>query len=118
MLKFLSILFVLIIKALASDISDVVTLTPANFDDVVNGDANVLVEFYARKHSLHYTLPSASSNTFINLHFHLAWCGHCKNLAPVYEVVATNYKKHKDIIIAKVDADAEKVSLKKWIYYF
>lgn len=65
MLKFLSILLVLIIKALASDISDVVTLTPANFDDVVNGDANVLVEFYARKHSLRYTLPSASSNTFI-----------------------------------------------------
>jgi len=64
--------------------SDVVTLTPANFDQVVDGSANVLVEFYA------------------------PWCGHCKSLAPIYELVATSYKKNKDIIIAKVDADAEK----------
>ena len=35
-------------------------------------------------------------------------CGHCKNLAPVYEVVGTTFKKADDILIAKVDADSEK----------
>ena len=42
--KLISIFFVLIIKALASD---VVTLTPSNFDKIVDGSAHVLVEFYA-----------------------------------------------------------------------
>ncbi|KAJ3373457.1 hypothetical protein HDU91_000072 [Kappamyces sp. JEL0680] len=58
--------------------SDVVTLTPANFDKVVDGSKNVLVEFYA------------------------PWCGHCKQLAPTYETVATSYAKHSDsVVIAK-----------------
>ncbi|TMW63242.1 hypothetical protein Poli38472_002183 [Pythium oligandrum] len=64
--------------------SDVVVLTPDNFDTVVDGSKNVLVEFYA------------------------PWCGHCKNLAPTYEVIATSFKKVDSIVIAKVDADAHK----------
>lgn len=64
--------------------ADVVTLTPDNFDDVVNGDTNVLVEFYA------------------------PWCGHCKNLAPEYERVGKHYKASDGVVIAKVDADAER----------
>lgn len=64
---------------------EVVTLTPANFDSIVN-DANkaVLVEFYA------------------------PWCGHCKTLAPKYEKVAKSFKRQKDVVIAKVDADKHK----------
>jgi protein disulfide-isomerase-like protein len=64
--------------------SDVVVLTPENFDQVVDGSKNVLVEFYA------------------------PWCGHCKSLAPVYEVVATSFKKESSVVVAKVDADAHK----------
>ncbi|EFJ12734.1 hypothetical protein SELMODRAFT_425226 [Selaginella moellendorffii] len=65
--------------------SDVVVLTPSNFDEIVLDSAkDVLVEFYA------------------------PWCGHCKALAPVYEEVATAFKGEKDVVAAKLDADAHK----------
>ena len=66
--------------------SAVIDLTPANFDDVVlKSGKPALVEFFA------------------------PWCGHCKNLAPVYEELATSLESAKDqVTVAKVDADAEK----------
>jgi len=60
------------------------TLTPDNFDSEVGGDKPALVEFFA------------------------PWCGHCKSLAPVYEEVGDAFVKEKDVVIAKVDADAHK----------
>lgn len=65
--------------------SNVVELTPENFDQVVDGSKNVLVEFFA------------------------PWCGHCKNLAPTYEEVADAFIHAKNnLVIAKVDADNHK----------
>jgi len=58
-------------------------LTPSDFDSVVDGSKAAFVEFYA------------------------PWCGHCKNLAPEYEVVGDAFAK-EDVVIAKVDADAHK----------
>jgi len=46
----------------------VVDLTPSNFDQIIDGSKAALVEFYA------------------------PWCGHCKNLAPEYEVVGETFK--------------------------
>ncbi|KAG0590603.1 hypothetical protein M758_1G102300 [Ceratodon purpureus] len=65
--------------------SEVVVLTPANFDKVVKDPTkDVLVEFYA------------------------PWCGHCKSLAPVWDKAAAAFKSEKDVVVAKVDADAHK----------
>ncbi|KAI8531665.1 hypothetical protein RHMOL_Rhmol11G0153800 [Rhododendron molle] len=65
--------------------SNVVVLTADNFDEVVLDERkDVLVEFYA------------------------PWCGHCKNLAPVYEKVATAFKLEDDVVIANLDADKHK----------
>ena len=62
----------------------VIQLDNSNFDQYVNGDKSAFVEFYA------------------------PWCGHCKHLAPVYEEVGKAFDNVADVIIAKVDADAEK----------
>jgi len=70
--------------AVLSYASSVVELTPDNFDTVVNGDKNVFVEFFA------------------------PWCGHCKNLAPVWDEFSESMKKEDHVVIAKVDADAHK----------
>ena len=59
----------------------VVELTPANFDkEVIKGDEMWMVEFYA------------------------PWCGHCKSLAPSWELAA---KQLRGVVkVGAVDMDA------------
>jgi len=80
-MKLLGLIFSFVILVSASNVVD---LTPDNFDSVVDGSKNVFVEFFA------------------------PWCGHCKNLAPVYEEVGDAFAKESEVVIAKVDADAHK----------
>ncbi|KAH6857633.1 protein disulfide-isomerase A4 precursor [Alternaria alternata] len=74
-----------LLPAIASA-SSVIDLTPSNFDDVVlKSGKPALVEFFA------------------------PWCGHCKNLAPVYEELAAVFQHAGDkVSVAKVDADQHK----------
>lgn len=66
--------------------SSVLDLIPGNFDQVIlKSGKPALVEFFA------------------------PWCGHCKNLAPVYEELAQNFGFASDkLVIGKVDADEHK----------
>jgi len=57
-----------------------IALTKDNFEQVVNGNDMVLVDFWA------------------------PWCGPCKGFAPVFEAAS---EKHVDIVFAKVNTDEE-----------
>lgn len=72
--------------ALLAAASSVLDLIPTNFDEVVlTSGKPALVEFFA------------------------PWCGHCKNLAPVWEELAEKFAFAGDkVSIAKVDADEHK----------
>lgn len=70
------------IVGIASAASAVLDLLPSNFEQVViKSGKPTLVEFFA------------------------PWCGHCKNLAPVYEELAQTFAFSDKVQIAKVDAD-------------
>jgi len=63
-------------------VSHVVVLDSSNFEKIVTDTSkDVFVEFYA------------------------PWCGHCKRLAPDYEVVGTAFAAEDGVVVAKIDCD-------------
>jgi protein disulfide isomerase len=54
-------------------------------------------------------LPAAAGKTIL-LNFHAPWCAHCKMLAPVYEEVGEHFAGRNNVVIAKMDADANSVT--------
>ena len=57
-------------------------------DEVIKSGKDVLIEFYA------------------------PWCGHCKKLAPIYSEVGKKLRDQPNLVIAKMDATANDVTVK------
>lgn len=68
------------------DKKSVKTLVSSNFDAIAfNKDNDVFVEFYA------------------------PWCGHCKQLEPIYNQLGDKFEDNENVVIAKMDATANEL---------
>ncbi|KAI9208317.1 thioredoxin-like protein [Polychytrium aggregatum] len=63
-------------------------------------------------HLTQNTFPDASSSQPWFVMFHAPWCGHCKNLAPTWEVLARELKNK--VNVGKVDCTVETGLQKKY----
>ncbi|XP_050301421.1 protein disulfide-isomerase [Anthonomus grandis grandis] len=57
------------------------------------------------------------TNKDVLVEFYAPWCGHCKQLAPIYDTVGEHFKDNENVVIAKMDATANELETIKVTSY-
>lgn len=107
---------------MSSDVPDdwdknpVKILVGKNFEEVAfDEEKNVFIEFckyFLSVGCLHGCLQCQLWNLAV-FSSDAPWCGHCKQLAPIWDQLGEKYKDHENIVIAKMDSTGNEIEAVK-----
>lgn len=91
------------------DKNPVKVLVSTNFDEVAfDKSKDVLVEFCKFTFSLLFY--AVTDTVFFPLLLTDApWCGHCKQLAPIYDQLGEKFASNENVLVAKIDSTANEL---------
>merc|ERR1719397_1572881 len=70
----------------------------------MNPEKDVLGKFHCS-----LMLCSIYKSILILVEFYAPWCGHCKQLVPIWDKLGEKYADHPSIVIAKMDSTANEL---------
>merc|ERR1711994_303546 len=80
-------------------------------DDAFDNAEQFVTDFLEGKLKQHLMSQEVALNPEkdVLVEFYAPWCGHCKQLTPIWDELGEKYKDHETIVIAKMDSTANEL---------